>query len=152
MKNVWMNESDSKGLQVLSRRLEAATGLSTDNKEEPFMIGNYGIGGSYGVHPDYHHPESSTDNRIMTTMTVVSSPVQGGTTVWPFLGVSVILQKGDTLIWKNLSNEGDPLVLTHHAACPVLLGDKWIVNKWLSYNEQWNRNKCMRTAVNKSMK
>ena len=24
---------------------------------------------------------------------VVSSPVQGGTTVWPFLGVSVILQK-----------------------------------------------------------
>jgi len=27
-------------------------------------------------------------------------------------------------------------------ACPVLLGQKWIGNKWVGYNSQWNRRKC----------
>ena len=27
-------------------------------------------------------------------------------------------------------------------ACPVLLGQKWIGNKWVGYNAQWNKRKC----------
>ena len=34
--------------------------------------------------------------------------------------------------------------LTHHGGCPVLVGSKWITNKWVGYLEQWQRWPCGR--------
>ena len=49
----------------------------------------------------------------------------GGATVWPYLGVAVFPEKGSAVMWYNTKNDGVPDHLTLHAACPVLLGQKW---------------------------
>ena len=33
-------------------------------------------------------------------------------------------------------------IFTRHKACPVLYGQKWIGNKWVGYNAQWNEQNC----------
>ena len=66
----------------------------------------------------------------------------GGATVWPFAGISIFPDKGDGFVWYNLFRNGDPDIFTHHSACPVLLGSKWIANKWIGYNAQWETARC----------
>ena len=112
------------------------------------MCGNYGIGGHYWIHPDYHRNTNmhylpgTTGNRVATVLTVLESPEAGGATVWPYAGFQVFGRKGSGLFWHNNFNSDINDAFTQHAACPVLLGAKWIGNKWVGYNAQWNRRKC----------
>ena len=68
--------------------------------------------------------------------------ILGGGTVWPYAGISMFSDKGSALFWYNIFTDSDPDILTQHTACPVLLGNKWICNKWVGYNAQWNKHKC----------
>ena len=58
-------------------------------------------------------------------MTIFDSPEAGGATVWPFAGVNVFPEKGSAVWWFNTLSDSVPDVDTKHAACPVLLGQKW---------------------------
>lgn len=49
----------------------------------------------------------------------------GGATVFPLLDIAITPQKGTAAFWYNLQDSGEPDYLTYHAACPVLLGNKW---------------------------
>lgn len=99
----------------------------------PFsQCGNYGIGGHYGIHPDFYDydlsafvDESRTINRISTVMNVFDAPLAGGATVFPFLGISIFPEKGSAAFWFNTKDDAVPDQLTLHSACPVLLGQKW---------------------------
>jgi prolyl 4-hydroxylase len=96
------------------------------------QCGNYGIGGFYGVHPDYngyderlfYDPESGI-NRISTVMTVLEQPSAGGATVWPYLGVAAFPEQGSGVWWYNTRTDARLDQMTQHMACPVLLGQKW---------------------------
>lgn len=151
MKNCWPNEGQNVYLQKLNQRIEHISGLrasSFENFSEPFMCGNYGIGGHYWIHPDFHHTNpslyqpGSTGNRAATILTVLENPEAGGATVWPYAGISVFGRKGAGLFWHNVFPSDMTDSYTKHAACPVLLGQKWIGNKWVGYNGQWNRRHC----------
>ena len=73
--------------------------------------------------------------------------LSGGATVWPFIGVSVFPEKGDGIYWHNLLRRNELDVHLTHKACPVILGTKWICNKWIGYSSQWNieKHKCALT-------
>ena len=84
------------------------------------------------VHPDYFAYDpgnvfrySSKINRIVTVMTVLEAPDAGGATVFPFLGQAVFPQTGSAAVWFNVKPSGEPIPEVHHAACPILLGQKW---------------------------
>ena len=62
----------------------------------------------------------------------------GGATVWPYAGVSVFPKKGDATVWYNLLRSSDLDLFSIHKGCPVILGGKWIGNKWISVNGQWD--------------
>ena len=64
----------------------------------------------------------------------------GGATVWPFARISVFPEKGSGILWYNLNRSGDVDYFSIHKACPVILGNKWIGNKWIRYNAQWEVN------------
>ena len=68
--------------------------------------------------------------------------ILGGATVFPYAGISVLPEKGDSLFWYNLDKSGEKDHYTIHMGCPVLLGNKFIGNKWIGYNAQWNGKKC----------
>ena len=60
----------------------------------------------------------------------------------PFADVSVSPEKGAAIIWFHSFINEDPDPMSIHASCPVLLGHKWIGNKWIGYNPQWNTTAC----------
>jgi hypothetical protein len=76
-----------------------------------------------GQNHDYHRMGSG--NRIATWLFYESDVEQGGATVFPVLGVGVRPVKGSAVFWHNLLRNGDGDTRTKHAACPVLVGNKW---------------------------
>jgi hypothetical protein len=66
-----------------------ATGTGRDKKFPNVFFsflqcGNYGIGGHYWTHPDYHHPSPehwlnprSVGNRVATILTILDAPSAG---------------------------------------------------------------------------
>ena len=66
----------------------------------------------------------------------------GGFTVWPRAGVSYHPENGDGVFWFNLLRNEKLDRYTTHSACGVLSGSKWIANKWIGYNAQWNTKMC----------
>ncbi|XP_070552371.1 prolyl 4-hydroxylase subunit alpha-1-like isoform X2 [Ptychodera flava] len=114
----WISEGDFNGklLPRITKRLELATGLSAYGAE-PYQVLNYGIGGHYKPHLDC--PPNFKLQRVAT-----------------------MLIYGDATFWFNLNKAGETDLSTKHAGCPVLLGEKWVVNKWFNYHEQFSTRKC----------
>ena len=67
----------------------------------------------------------------------------GGNTIFPNIGLSVKPAKGTALFWFNFNpkmEDYDPEI--EHMGCPVILGNKWIANKWIKFNAQFKHYKC----------
>lgn len=148
MKNVRVDERTDPVYDKINRRIEHLTTLSSDStkmESEHMLCGNYGIGGSYWTHVDQN--SEMFDGRLATIVTVIEAPMAGGATVWPYIGVSVFPEKGDGIYWYNLLRKHAIDGHSGHRACPVMLGSKWICNKWIGYDAQWKHenNKCALT-------
>lgn len=148
-KSAWLRDSDHSVLDKLSRKIQIVTGLSMETAEE-LQVLNYGIGGHYEAHFDYSREGESnfqitkiTGDRIATWLNYMSDVEAGGATVFPELGISVQPEKGSALLWYNLHRNGTGDYRTRHAACPVLLGSKWVSNKWIRERGQEFRRPCM---------
>lgn len=73
----------------------------------------------------------------------LSDVEKGGATVFPYLKVRIPVQKGSAAFWYNLRANGDGIDSTRHAGCPVLLGSKWVANKWIREHGQEFRRPCL---------
>uniref|UniRef100_A0A665V4L3 Prolyl 4-hydroxylase subunit alpha-1 n=1 Tax=Echeneis naucrates TaxID=173247 RepID=A0A665V4L3_ECHNA len=84
--------------------------------------------------------ELGTGNRIATWLFYMSDVAAGGATVFPDVGAAVWPQKGTAVFWYNLFASGEGDYSTRHAACPVLVGNKWVSNKWIhERGQEWRR-------------
>jgi prolyl 4-hydroxylase len=52
-------------------------------------------------------------------------------------------RKGTAAFWYNLRSSGEDHYYTRHAACPVLLGNKWVANKFIYEGGQEFRRPCV---------
>ncbi|CAH1720311.1 unnamed protein product [Chironomus riparius] len=141
----WPDEWKHTIFQTLNNRVNDMTGLNMKTSER-WQIQNYGIGGFYGAHHDYADVGQifggDTGNRIATTLLYLSDVEKGGGTVFPLLRIYVPPVKGTAVFWYNLSSSGDREYLTRHAACPVLIGSKWVANKWIREYGQESARPC----------
>lgn len=80
-------------------------------------------------------------DQVSTTFQL-SDAEKGGATVFPYLKVKIPAKKATAAFWHNLKESGDDDYYTKHAACPVLLGSKWVANKWLYEFGQEFRRPC----------
>ena len=67
----------------------------------------------------------------------------GGATVFTELGISVRPVRGAAVFWYNLDTSGRGDGRTRHAACPVLMGAKWVLNFWFHERGQEFRRPCL---------
>lgn len=66
----------------------------------------------------------------------------GGATAFPYLKLKVPSIKGAAAFWHNLKASGDDDYWTRHASCPVLMGSKTVMNKWIHGFGQEFRRPC----------
>ncbi|XP_067051732.1 prolyl 4-hydroxylase subunit alpha-1-like isoform X1 [Acropora muricata] len=149
--SAWLEDSVSPIINRISQRIQAITELSVDwPHAEPLQVANYGMGGHYEPHfdfiqkPDGSLPSEEIGDRIATVLFYLSNVHAGGSTVFLNIEEFVNPKKGDAVFWYNLDKRGRPDTKTRHAACPVIVGSKWVANKWINERGQEFRRPCPR--------
>ncbi|XP_063291398.1 prolyl 4-hydroxylase subunit alpha-1 isoform X3 [Pelobates fuscus] len=147
-KSAWLSGYEDPVIETINRRIQDLTGLDVSTAEE-LQVANYGVGGQYEPHFDFGRKdepdafkELGTGNRIATWLFYMSDVEAGGATVFPEVGAAVYPKKGTAVFWYNLFESGEGDYSTRHAACPVLVGNKWVSNKWIHERGQEFRRPC----------
>jgi len=143
-KSAWLNRDEYQVVRRVSDRITAATNLTLDTSES-LQIANYGIGGQYEPHHDYSRRNvfpRGQGNRIATLLVYLSEVRKGGATAFLYPEVAVAPVKGSAVFWYNLLPSGERDVVTLHAACPVILGGKWVANQWIRERGQEFIRRC----------
>ncbi|KAK4030537.1 hypothetical protein OUZ56_023780 [Daphnia magna] len=145
-KAAFLQNNEHDQVYKMNRRVGDITGLDMVTAED-LQVCNYGIGGHYEPHYDFARKgEIQKDfgwgNRIATWLFYMSDVEAGGATVFPKINLAVWPRKGSAAFWYNLHLNGDGDDLTQHAACPVLIGSKWVSNKWIHERNQEFRRPC----------
>ena len=139
-KSAWLRDEEHFLINRVSQRSAALSNLTLDTVEE-LQVVNYGIGGHYEPHFDYAS-DGDLDygtwrgNRIATVIYYMSDVEAGGYTVFNDIGVKLTPEKGSCALWYNLMRNGVGDTLVKHAGCPVLVGNKWVSNKWFHERAQ----------------
>uniref|UniRef100_A0A673K9T1 procollagen-proline 4-dioxygenase n=1 Tax=Sinocyclocheilus rhinocerous TaxID=307959 RepID=A0A673K9T1_9TELE len=135
-KSAWLAAYEHPVVDRINQRIEDITGLDVKTAEE-LQVANYGVGGQYEPHFDFGRVNTKLFNRYP-----MSDVTAGGATVFPEVGAVVKPMKGTAVFWYNLFSSGEGDYSTRHAACPVLLGNKWVSNKWIHERGQEFRRPC----------
>ncbi|XP_068233920.1 prolyl 4-hydroxylase subunit alpha-1-like [Palaemon carinicauda] len=159
----WLRNASHPYFPTIAKRISAVTGLhvyedaGSFHAGEPLQVLSYGIGGHYSYHTDplwkYDHPENwekhrekyqdfESGDRLATWMFYVTDVEAGGRTAFPKAGVSVKPVKGSAVFWFNLNRNGLQNPKSEHGGCPVLLGHKWVANKWIREATNFMRRPC----------
>ncbi|KAM9852877.1 prolyl 4-hydroxylase subunit alpha-3 [Aulostomus maculatus] len=148
-KSAWLKGSGHSIVEKLDQRISMLTGLNvTHPYAEYLQVVNYGIGGHYEPHFDHATSPSSpvfklkTGNRVATFMIYLSSVEAGGSTAFIYANFSVPVMEKSAIFWWNLHRNGQGNDDTLHAGCPVLIGDKWVANKWIHEHGQEFQHRC----------
>ncbi|KAM6964562.1 LOW QUALITY PROTEIN: prolyl 4-hydroxylase subunit alpha-1-like [Tautogolabrus adspersus] len=147
-KSAWIRSFEHPLVDRINQRIEDITGLDLSTAEE-LQVANYGVGGQYEPHYDFGRndepdafKELGTGNRIATWLIYMSDVSAGGATVFTDVGAAIVPKKGTAVFWYNLHPSGEGDYSTRHAACPVLVGNKWVSNKWIHERGQEFRRRC----------
>ena len=145
--------------EKLSSRLERALDLNVTNQwsSHKYQVTNYGLSGLCEAHVDPHgYLEGSdvshaphlkhTGDYIGTMMAWLEDTPAGGGTTFFKLGTDVTLlpKKGSAAFWFSLYTDGMRDPASGHGGCPVAVGSKWILNKWIYSFNNWDRQPCIR--------
>ncbi|KAH8280881.1 hypothetical protein KR054_003107, partial [Drosophila jambulina] len=139
-----------KVLGTIDRRVEDMTDLHMKYAED-HQFANYGIGGHYGEHFDWFDQMAIDNaavanpahgNRIATVLFYLSDVTQGGGTAFTYLKKLVKPKKHSAVFWHNLHASGVGDVRTQHGACPIIVGSKWVQNRWIREFGQSDRRPC----------
>lgn len=139
------------------------TGLS-QTTAEALQVQSFIVGGHYKPHWD-HKPKTGAfrkgGDRMASLQFYVCQGIiacryvklmisfqlsdveKGGETVFPYLKTKVSPQKGTALFWFNLKPSGESDYYIRHASCPVILGRKFVANRWVHERGNELRRPCL---------
>ncbi|KAI8476684.1 MAG: hypothetical protein J3K34DRAFT_400129 [Monoraphidium minutum] len=135
----------------IERRVAQVTMLPVEN-QEGLQVLKYVNGQEYQAHYDFFWDKKNQDpaeggQRVVTALMYLSTPEEGGETVFPDAevqsdhepgasacaskGLVNKIYKGDMLVFYSLTPEGETDLTSLHASCPTLKGEKWSATKWI---------------------
>lgn len=122
----------------LDERLAAIMSSPAENSEG-LQVLHYSPGGQYPPHFDFLVPSNPASaqsiarsgQRISTLIVYLNDVIEGGETMFPEVGLSVVPRRGNGLYFEytNSAMQVDPR--SAHGGAPVIRGEKWIVTKWM---------------------
>lgn len=134
----------------IEERIARASFIPPENGEG-LQILRYINGQEYKPHHDFFWDKFNADpahggQRVITVLMYLSTPEEGGETVFPLgqpkstgsewsecakKGLSVKATKGDAVLFYSLYPNGTTDLNSEHGSCPVLKGTKWSATKWI---------------------
>lgn len=126
-------------IREIERRIAKITGIPVENGEG-IQILRYEEGQEYKPHYDYfpeEQPGSAVHTkhggqRIATFLMYLSTPEEGGATIFPDAGLEVAAVEGNALLFRYNTPSKDTKTL--HGGAPVKKGVKFVATKWLRVN------------------
>lgn len=156
-KHAWLSPQDHKVIYDLNQRIMDYTGLDTRGlSSEELQVGDYGVGGQYEPHYDHATKGTAGDfgiergNRVATVLLYFTETEAGGNTVFLQPKIAIPPIKNGAAFWYNLKPCGESDDSTRHAACPILVGQKWVANYWIHERGQEFRRKCVANEFEES--
>lgn len=122
----------------LDRRIGEVMNWPVENGEG-LQVLHYNVGGEYKPHFDYFPPEDPGSHvqmtiggqRVSTMVMYLNEVEEGGTTIFPEIGLEVVPKKGSAVYFEYTNSQNQLDRLTLHGGSPVTRGEKWIVTKWM---------------------
>ena len=112
------------------------------HSSEHYHAINYGIGGQIEVHVDHWGPGTNPHpggSRLVTFLGYLTQPQEGGFTVFPQLALRIEPEAGSALFWLTAKTDDEFDSRMFHMGCPVAVGHKWLLTKWIYSDDQmWN--------------
>lgn len=142
----WLSDEEIEEIDLI-KKIESLTSINvaTQKASDRLQIAAYTFGGHVGLHVDSLDKNAYLDergDRILTLLMYLNDVQQGGLTVFQTMGTSAKPIKGSALLWYNSLKNGAVDRRTVHAACPLILGQKWIATKWTHLNENMFKWRC----------
>lgn len=136
----WLDDSNEV-IKNISDKIKNYTNTHKNNHEQ-LQVVQYPTGGFFNPHYDAcdGEPEfckrlnSNHGPRLYTLLIYLNDDYEGGETNFPKINKSVKPQKGKAVLFKNVDENGSLIFESFHGGMPVKNGEKWIANKWISFN------------------
>jgi len=108
---------------------------------EALQLVHYDIGQQYTAHHDFGYPNPANEYqpaRFATLLLYLNEGMEGGETGFPrWLNAETgkplmaVPEKGKAVLFYSSLPDGNNDDLSHHAANPVKMGEKWLTNLWV---------------------
>jgi prolyl 4-hydroxylase len=106
---------------------------------EGLQVLHYGTGGQYLPHFDFLVPSNPaasesiarSGQRISTLIVYLNDVIEGGETVFPEVGLSVVPRRGNAVYFEYTNSRMQVDLRSAHGGAAVTRGEKWIVTKWM---------------------
>ena len=139
---IGLNDADLVAL-MLCERLAAAAEVDVVNMEYPQVL-HYAVGEQYERHWDFllpGLPGSATSlaqfgQRTATLLIYLNDGFEGGETDFPDLGLRYKGRTGDAVLFRNVTQTGEPDKRMLHAGLPPTSGEKWLFSQWVRARPQ----------------
>ena len=81
---------------------------------------------------------------IATTMAWLNDVKLGGGTAYMYANREMLVEpeRGSMAFWFDLWTDQSLIRDSTHGGCPILMGNKWILNKWIYNFDQWHNYPC----------
>ena len=109
---------------------------------EPLQLVHYGVGQEYTAHHDYGYTNSNDvlqPQRFATLLLYLNEPEAGGETTFPRWinaetrdALKATPKRGKAVLFYSYLPDGNMDDLSQHSAAPVIEGEKWLINLWVS--------------------
>jgi prolyl 4-hydroxylase len=128
--NPFIAEIDERLASIMNSPAEHSEGL---------QVLHYGPGGHYLPHFDFLVPSNPaasesiarSGQRISTLIVYLNDVIEGGETVFPAAGLSVVPRRGNGVYFEYTNSRMQVDLSSAHGGATVTRGEKWIVTKWM---------------------